>query len=35
MRKAPMRSPLLAFILERVLIDYGADGDLLLKEYEA
>ncbi|MDF0668730.1 MAG: SUMF1/EgtB/PvdO family nonheme iron enzyme [Nitrospira sp.] len=27
--------PLLAFILERLLIDYGADGDLLLKEYEA
>lgn len=27
--------PLLAFILERLLVDYGADGDLLLKEYEA
>ncbi len=27
--------PLLAFILERLLIEYGADGDLLLKEYEA
>ena len=27
--------PLLAFILERLLIDYGTDGDLLLKEYEA
>lgn len=27
--------PLLAFILERLLIDYGSDGDLLLKEYEA
>jgi formylglycine-generating enzyme required for sulfatase activity len=27
--------PLLAFILERLLIDYGADGDLRLKEYEA
>lgn len=26
--------PLLAFILERLLVDYGADGDLLLKEYE-
>ena len=27
--------PLLAFILERLLIGYGADGKLLLKEYEA
>lgn len=27
--------PLLAFILERLLIAYGADEDLLLKEYEA
>lgn len=27
--------PLLAFILERLLIDYGADGDLLLNEYKA
>jgi formylglycine-generating enzyme required for sulfatase activity len=27
--------PLLACILERLLIDYGADGNLLLKEYEA
>jgi len=27
--------PLLAFILERLLIEYGADGNLLLKEYEA
>lgn len=27
--------PLLAFILQRLLSDYGADGNLLLKEYEA
>ena len=27
--------PLLAFILERLLIDYGANGELVLKGYEA